>query len=351
MLWNNVGPSDLGEMAADVEMQKAFIGKKRPHSDMNRRPSVDAKDYPAAARPRCSEEVAQVNGISNFDTGMQQHVTAQTAPPAKGLSPAPLFPTTVIAPTSQQMVPVNFSDDGHWAVQQAVKSIGEVQLWNSIQNVQQFSNGSPSQQQQLLYQQATYNGQHQHYQPLQYNPESSAHAGLDQGHQQYQPSLLQNSVPQFLPQQPNHSLAYVDYGVQPQAIVTNPIPVQPPQIQPSPPTGIHIDPQPVIQANLMEFNAMAQLYSNPETSHPPNNINEVSMNYNQVPQQIEQAQPIENMKVVPLSHAEGSVILTGPQQTMYCTTTAQPVNVESMDKDLFSVNTVKVRHFLAIVLR
>lgn len=34
-LWRDVGPADLGEMAADVEMQKAFIGMKRPRSTNN----------------------------------------------------------------------------------------------------------------------------------------------------------------------------------------------------------------------------------------------------------------------------------------------------------------------------
>ena len=29
--WKEVGPADLGEMAADLELQKAFYKKKRPH--------------------------------------------------------------------------------------------------------------------------------------------------------------------------------------------------------------------------------------------------------------------------------------------------------------------------------
>jgi len=31
-LWNDVAPADLGEMAADLEMQKAFYQKKRPYA-------------------------------------------------------------------------------------------------------------------------------------------------------------------------------------------------------------------------------------------------------------------------------------------------------------------------------
>ncbi len=34
-LWKDVGPADLGEMAADLEMQKAFFGKKRTYSDLS----------------------------------------------------------------------------------------------------------------------------------------------------------------------------------------------------------------------------------------------------------------------------------------------------------------------------
>ena len=30
-VWQDVGPADLGEMAADVEMQQHFYSKKRPH--------------------------------------------------------------------------------------------------------------------------------------------------------------------------------------------------------------------------------------------------------------------------------------------------------------------------------
>lgn len=30
--WKDVAPADLGEMAADVEMQQAFLRKKRPHN-------------------------------------------------------------------------------------------------------------------------------------------------------------------------------------------------------------------------------------------------------------------------------------------------------------------------------
>lgn len=34
-LWKDVAPADLGEMAADVEMQQAFLNKKRPHNSIS----------------------------------------------------------------------------------------------------------------------------------------------------------------------------------------------------------------------------------------------------------------------------------------------------------------------------
>jgi hypothetical protein len=37
-LWRDVAPADLGEMAADVEMQHAFLKKKRPHNSISASP-------------------------------------------------------------------------------------------------------------------------------------------------------------------------------------------------------------------------------------------------------------------------------------------------------------------------
>ena len=43
-LWKDVAPADLGEMAADLEMQKAFYQKKRPFGDISTR-QVSRKQY------------------------------------------------------------------------------------------------------------------------------------------------------------------------------------------------------------------------------------------------------------------------------------------------------------------
>jgi len=38
--WKELNPSDLGEMAGDVELQKAFLVKKRPYEAMSYNTSV-----------------------------------------------------------------------------------------------------------------------------------------------------------------------------------------------------------------------------------------------------------------------------------------------------------------------
>ena len=40
-LWKELAPADLGEMAADINMQKAFLVKKRPHDSISTLNSVD----------------------------------------------------------------------------------------------------------------------------------------------------------------------------------------------------------------------------------------------------------------------------------------------------------------------
>ena len=323
VLWNNVGPSDLGEMAADMEMQKAFIGKKRPYTDITRKPSGELSDDPSSGRLR-SESLA--NGVPDYHT-MPSPVPFYppvAAAPGKGLAPAPLFPTSVVAPNPQQMVSVNFSNDGHWAVQavqQAVESVGDVQLWNSTMDFQQYSN---DQVQQSLNQAQNHLWQ---FQPLQFRQD------LTNPEQHQQQTYISSDLPL---QPPNFSLSYVDYGLQSQSVEAN-------QSIPAPQAGVHIEHPSVIQANLMEFNAMAQMYSSPDTS---NGLNEAPMNspMNYPPSSLQPApsQGIDYMRVVPLSHAEGSVVLTGPQQMMYCTTNAEPVHVESMNQSLFSLETIKV---------
>ena len=56
-MWQDVGPADLGEMAADVEMQRHFISKKRPYTS-----SVDQDPYTAPLSAQLQQ--AQLNNDS-----------------------------------------------------------------------------------------------------------------------------------------------------------------------------------------------------------------------------------------------------------------------------------------------
>jgi len=273
-LWKDVAPADLGEMAADLEMQKAFIGKKRPRSDS------------------MVEHFSQDGGREHhFHSNEQQYEYApMAAPPLQGLSPAPLFPTTVqeMSQNAQQFVYLDGDNDGHWAVQQAVRSVGDMNLWTDNNGAGAYSLGG---------------------------------------------SFVADSTeqPQIQQYQPEHQMTFVNYADQNgagQAVDT----FQSAAVGPTSVNNMHpdhVDDPETIRATLLEINAMAQHYQ------PPTASTIVGI------QQQQQAEPlhfasIDQMHVVPLSQSEGSVILTGPQQNMFCTTTAQPVPVASMD---LSANT------------
>ncbi|KAL7459072.1 hypothetical protein ACHAWC_011617 [Mediolabrus comicus] len=270
-LWKEVAPADLGEMAADLEMQKEFIGKKRPRSD-----SIQEQFHQDDSRDR------------NPYSATEHYVPVPiNTPPMRGLSPAPLFPSTVqaLSQNAQQFVYLDGDNDGHWAVQQAVRSVGDMNLWTDNNGANVSSVGGGTLSPDLVHQQ--------------------------QNHQDH----------------PGHQMAFVDYANQAstgqvdqyQSIGTvDPIPVN------NPYAGQGDDPD-TIRANLFEINAMAQNY---QAAVPPAaNMNEDI----QYQAQYQQIANIDQMHVVPLSQSEGSVILTGPQQNMFCTTTAQPLPVTSMN--------------------
>ena len=265
-LWKDVAPADLGEMAADLEMQKAFIGKKRPRSNS-----------------MIEQQSNQDDGRDNqFHSNEEQYAPMPT-PPLRGLSPAPLFPTTVqeMSQNAQQFVYLDGDNNGHWAVQQAVRSVGDMNLWTD-------NNGA--------------------------GPSSLGGSFI--------PGLTQQ--PQHQQYQPEHQMTFVNYATQNGAGETVNT-AQSAAVEPTPVNGMHpghVDDPETIRANLLEINAMAQHYQ-PSTASTSAGIQQHAE-----PLQIAN---IDQMHVVPLSQSEGSVILTGPQQNMFCTATAQPVHVASMD--------------------
>ena len=53
-IWNDVAPADLGEMAADVEMQQHFMSKKRPYRQISEVEQSQSPEEAAAERPAYS---------------------------------------------------------------------------------------------------------------------------------------------------------------------------------------------------------------------------------------------------------------------------------------------------------
>eukprot|EP00581_Thalassiosira_minuscula_P018061 CAMPEP_0183733490 /NCGR_PEP_ID=MMETSP0737-20130205/41341_1 /TAXON_ID=385413 /ORGANISM="Thalassiosira miniscula, Strain CCMP1093" /LENGTH=1113 /DNA_ID=CAMNT_0025966757 /DNA_START=284 /DNA_END=3626 /DNA_ORIENTATION=+ len=385
-LWKDVGPADLGEMAADMEMQKAFIGKKRPRSaslaqqqlqrevEKRRAPLYDntngvnnnnsgnitegprfsfvESEYDEAEhRDRSTSLAAQMKSLPSLaptPAPATQALDAATspwanvpvnAPPSKGMAPAPLLPNTVQerSPNAQQFVFLDTGDDGHWAVQQAVQSVGEVQLWNNGAGSGSAINGSTNgflPGNQYGFSGAPHN---QHYQQQQNQPP---------------PSIQQQQHPH------QHKMSYVNYSPNKAAVQQH----GPRTAAAYPPAGVHTDDPATIHANLMEFNALAQMHSlnnaAPATPAAPTNTSILNGTNHALPTQTPTNQPVptninlDKMVVIPISQAEGSVILTGPQQSMmYCTTranaasvTTQPTMVlgtQAMDPSMFALDDSK----------
>ena len=235
-LWKDVSPADLGEMAADVEMQNTFIGKKRTLSigdglasgdskrlheekrNYGRMADNDARDRSLSLATQNSFlSVLTPVGLPSLGDATNEtfSLPINEPPQGKGLSPAPALPNTVqeLSPRavstgigeddSQQFVYLDSSNLGHWAVQQAVQSVGDLQPYGTDQ--------------------------------------TSAVALQQNGKISAPPPQQDTSTLS------EHQMAYVNYEQSP--------------VQTSH-SGPKDDPA-VIRANLMEFNAMAQMHSQP----------------------------------------------------------------------------------------
>eukprot|EP00551_Chaetoceros_affinis_P004800 CAMPEP_0203665168 /NCGR_PEP_ID=MMETSP0090-20130426/2422_1 /ASSEMBLY_ACC=CAM_ASM_001088 /TAXON_ID=426623 /ORGANISM="Chaetoceros affinis, Strain CCMP159" /LENGTH=906 /DNA_ID=CAMNT_0050528637 /DNA_START=96 /DNA_END=2817 /DNA_ORIENTATION=- len=100
-LWKGVAPADLGEMAADTEMQKAFYKKKRPYESMNDSTSgpqfksegerplcrARARSISLDRRARSSSLALQLQSLTN-ERSQPQHPSENT-----GQASIPLLPT------------------------------------------------------------------------------------------------------------------------------------------------------------------------------------------------------------------------------------------------------------------
>ncbi len=101
--WQDVAPADLGEMAADFEMQEHFIKKKRPHALISStldesdpfEPGIDVEGlrnhvYDALA------SIAEAMPVDSVPTNVEGTKRAHVAPAGKPLPLPQSFPTHVI---------------------------------------------------------------------------------------------------------------------------------------------------------------------------------------------------------------------------------------------------------------
>lgn len=127
-IWQDVGPADLGEMAADVEMQHHFISKKRPHTSISSEPhyttteqtqqfSQDSTAEPLAAQLHSLDGLGQQNPYSTYSTMPTVTPPEIEATQGTAQSYAPQ------APGPQEQAQAFVAVQQH--VQAAVRSVGE----------------------------------------------------------------------------------------------------------------------------------------------------------------------------------------------------------------------------------
>mmetsp|Transcript_16660 Transcript_16660/g.47808 ORF Transcript_16660/g.47808 Transcript_16660/m.47808 type:complete len:1149 (-) Transcript_16660:246-3692(-) len=145
-LWSDVAPADLGEMAADVEMQKAFLSKKRPRdsisssSDPPQQNSsgivytgTDAAGHGRKSSLALQLEALQVPGdVEGKETFAAKSPSSN--PSVLGLAPAPVLPDHFMPSTNDVHAPALDQQRVlamKTQVQEAVRSIDNAVLWSS----------------------------------------------------------------------------------------------------------------------------------------------------------------------------------------------------------------------------
>lgn len=317
-LWKGVGPADLGEMAADVEMQKAFAGKKRPRG-VSFQVEHEINNHNNQDLSKTSQKT--------FKSGLQLDLVDDTfCPPApsKGLAPAPQLPRIVqeCSPNALQYIYFNSATEGHWAIQQAVQSVRDVQLWNGT--ISTDNRGI-----QLLGHNFDANVVHKQPQP----PTELPHKQQENHKGQYLQPLLYEMV--------HANYEYDSIHNEPRRIsITHPL------------TETHACDPALIHANLIEFNSMAQLYAN---NHLNSNIQSTPVpliNYQDMLKSISNETKSENggSNVNPtpriihatndttLNVTNGSSASAGLLETMYCATLTQQLCRQPTDQSSLGVD-------------
>jgi len=119
-IWKELEPADLGEMAADVEMQQHFMEKKRPHHDISAIDDTQSNSDPSlAVEFESLETPSGVPSVRSIYTGSGSSPVFEPTAPTSAV-PVPQQSTTTPAYQYQTFESIQ----GH--IQDAVRSIGEM---------------------------------------------------------------------------------------------------------------------------------------------------------------------------------------------------------------------------------
>lgn len=117
-IWKEVGPTDLGEMAADLEMHHEFLRKKRPHSSMDGdeiRDRSESLSIQFDTLARASSENVPLSSNSHFSIEPYHEVATTTEPTNQAL----------VHPPQQSAI----IDDVQNHLRDALRAVGNAVPW------------------------------------------------------------------------------------------------------------------------------------------------------------------------------------------------------------------------------
>jgi hypothetical protein len=123
-LWRDVAPADLGEMAADVEMQQHFLIKKRPHNAMSS--VMDETDPELTTQLDAMDVRSGIPSTRSIYTGIQD-----TSPP---MGPVEEVNSPDLQPTLPR-IQVQMYQTVQNHLQDAIRSVGDASLFPSQMHV------------------------------------------------------------------------------------------------------------------------------------------------------------------------------------------------------------------------
>uniref|UniRef100_A0A7S2UPA2 WRKY19-like zinc finger domain-containing protein n=1 Tax=Attheya septentrionalis TaxID=420275 RepID=A0A7S2UPA2_9STRA len=280
-LWKDVAPADLGEMAADMEMQQAFmVGKqKRTHDDIS---SSSRSLYE-------NEEVREIgNSSSTRDRSsslalqLQTLNTGSTSTPLSAYSPGTDVP--VMAPEATAAAPVTVPAElveSH--VQRAISSLRDAIPWSMYQHIatkpdgskraHTLSNPSPN-----VTSQSPHIMQHRGFEPVLLQPlpqpmSLPSRAPNSMSHTSFVREPVTQQGYSFQPGQ--RTLSHANHsGVEQHFFPLHALSINPTSVEVAPPKE---DPA-VARANIEAFNAMARMQNTGNAMNAPHQVQTTSVN-------------------------------------------------------------------------